>query len=167
MIFRKSSKSWSSLLPLNKDEIRFPRPAVSHSASSSLKSALSSGGSNRRPSSPPNRDWPASGTYYATGTLVNLTATANTGFAFSNWTGSVANANSASTTVTMSAPKSVTANLTPNGPTTTSLVSSTNPSHVRPPPGAVTLPLPGFEQHGQQIAGAATNSSTRRRAAHR
>src|ERR1700674_704409 len=113
------------------------------------------------------RDWPASGTYDATGTLVNLTATANTGFAFSNWTGSVANANSASTTVTMSAPKSVTANLTPNGPTTTSLVSSTNPSHVRPPPGAVTLPLPGFEQHGQQIAGAATNSSTRRRAAHR
>src|ERR1700674_2860064 len=82
------------------------------------------------------RDWPASGTYYATGTLVNLTATANTGFAFSTWTGSVANANSASTTVTMSAPESATANFTPSGPTTTSLVSSTNPStfgHLREP----------------------------------
>jgi hypothetical protein len=71
---------------------------------------------------------PASGTYYAAGTSVNLTATANTGFAFSSWSGSVANANSASTTVTMSAPQSVTANFTPSGPTTTSLVSSTNPS---------------------------------------
>jgi len=59
---------------------------------------------------------------------VNLTATANTGFAFSSWTGSVANANSASTTVTMSAPKSVTANFTPSGPTTTSLVLS-GPDH--------------------------------------
>jgi N-acetylneuraminic acid mutarotase len=53
---------------------------------------------------------PASGTFYAPGTVVNLMATANTGFSFVNWTGSVAAANSASTTVTMSAPESVTAN---------------------------------------------------------
>jgi hypothetical protein len=71
---------------------------------------------------------PASGTYYAAGATVNLTATANTGYAFSSWTGSVANSNSASTTVTMSAPETVTANFTPSGPTTTSLVSSANPS---------------------------------------
>jgi hypothetical protein len=53
---------------------------------------------------------PASGTFYAPGTVVNLMATANTGFSFVNWTGNVASANSASTTVTMSAPQSVTAN---------------------------------------------------------
>jgi titin len=52
---------------------------------------------------------PATGTFYAPGTVVNLTATANAGFSFTNWTGSVASANSASTTVTMNAPESVTA----------------------------------------------------------
>jgi large repetitive protein len=53
---------------------------------------------------------PASGAYYASGTVVNLTATANSGYTFSVWTGPVANANTASTTVTMNAPASVTAN---------------------------------------------------------
>jgi len=53
---------------------------------------------------------PASGSYYASGTVVDLTATANTGFAFVNWTGSVASASSASTTITMTAPEIVTAN---------------------------------------------------------
>ena len=53
---------------------------------------------------------PASGTFYPPGTVVNLTATANSGFSFTNWTGSVASANSASTTLTMNAPQSVTAN---------------------------------------------------------
>jgi len=72
---------------------------------------------------------PASGTYYAPGTVVSLTATANTGYKFSNWTGSVANANSASTTVTMSAPETVTGNFVPSiAPSTTALVSSLNPS---------------------------------------
>ena len=52
---------------------------------------------------------PASGTYYASGTVVNLSATANSGYTFTNWTGNVANANSASTTVTMNAAESVTA----------------------------------------------------------
>lgn len=55
---------------------------------------------------------PASGTYYAAGAVVPLTATANAGFAFSSWTGNVANATSASTTITMSGPQSVTANFT-------------------------------------------------------
>jgi uncharacterized repeat protein (TIGR02543 family) len=53
---------------------------------------------------------PASGTYYASGTVVNLSATANSGYTFTNWTGSVANPNSASTTVTMNAAQTVTAN---------------------------------------------------------
>ncbi len=53
---------------------------------------------------------PASGTYYPAGTVVNLTATANTGYIFANWTGNVANVNSASTTVTMGGPETVTAN---------------------------------------------------------
>ncbi|HEY4356612.1 MAG TPA: choice-of-anchor D domain-containing protein [Acidobacteriaceae bacterium] len=53
---------------------------------------------------------PATGTYYAAGTVVNLTATPNSGYTFSNWTGNVAAANSASTTVTMNAAQAVTAN---------------------------------------------------------
>jgi hypothetical protein len=53
---------------------------------------------------------PASGTYYASGTVVNLSATANSGYTFTNWTGNVASANSAATTVAMSAPQVVVAN---------------------------------------------------------
>jgi hypothetical protein len=72
---------------------------------------------------------PASGTYYAAGAIVPLTAMANTGYAFSSWTGSVANPGSASTTVTMSAPETVTANFAASAtPTTTTLMSSENPS---------------------------------------
>jgi len=41
---------------------------------------------------------------------VNLSATPNSGYTFSSWTGNVANASSASTTVTMNAPQSVVAN---------------------------------------------------------
>ncbi len=53
---------------------------------------------------------PPTGTYYAAGTVVNLTATPNSGYSFTNWTGSVASAGSASTTVMMNAAQSVTAN---------------------------------------------------------
>jgi hypothetical protein len=53
---------------------------------------------------------PASGTAFANGTVVNLQATANAGYSFANWTGNVASANSASTTVTMNSAQSVTAN---------------------------------------------------------
>jgi hypothetical protein len=58
-----------------------------------------------------------SGTFYPSGTVVSLSATANSGYAFTSWTGSVANASGASTTVAMTAPQSVTANF--------SVVSST------------------------------------------
>jgi hypothetical protein len=53
---------------------------------------------------------PASGTAFANGTVVNLQATPNPGYAFVNWTGNVASPNSASTTVTMSSAQTVTAN---------------------------------------------------------
>jgi len=53
---------------------------------------------------------PVSGTYYSSGAVVNLTATPNSGYGFSGWIGPVANSGSASTTVTMNAPESVTAN---------------------------------------------------------
>ena len=53
---------------------------------------------------------PPSGMYYAASTVVALTATPNANYTFSSWTGNVANANNASTTVTMSGPQSVTAN---------------------------------------------------------
>ena len=53
---------------------------------------------------------PSSGNFYNANTVVPLTATPNAGFTFSNWTGNVANASSASTTITMGSPQSVTAN---------------------------------------------------------
>ena len=55
---------------------------------------------------------PTAATYYPAGTVVRLTATPNSGYTFSGWTGNVASAGSASTTITMSAPESVTANFT-------------------------------------------------------
>jgi len=60
---------------------------------------------------------PPSGTYYPSGTAVSLLASANSGYAFTAWTGPVANVSSASTTVTMNAPESVTANFQ-TGPVT-------------------------------------------------
>jgi uncharacterized repeat protein (TIGR01451 family) len=56
---------------------------------------------------------PTSGGSYNSGTVVPLTATPAAGYAFVNWTsspGSVANSTSASTTITMNAAESVTAN---------------------------------------------------------
>jgi len=54
---------------------------------------------------------PASGTFYPGNASVNISATANSGYQFVNWTGAtVGNANSASTTITMDAPHTVQAN---------------------------------------------------------
>lgn len=55
---------------------------------------------------------PASGSYFNANSVVNLKATPASGYAFSSWTGSVANPSSASTTITMIGPQSVTANFT-------------------------------------------------------
>ena len=53
---------------------------------------------------------PSTGGYYAQGSVVPLVATPNAGYSFSGWTGSVANFNSAATTIAMNAPQSVVAN---------------------------------------------------------
>lgn len=54
---------------------------------------------------------PAVGTHtYDENTVVNISATPASGYSFVNWTGAVADANSQSTTVTMDANKTVTAN---------------------------------------------------------
>jgi Divergent InlB B-repeat domain len=65
---------------------------------------------------------PAVGTAsYGANSVVNITATPAAGYAFSSWTGSVADPNSASTTVTMTAAKTVTANFTVVPPGTVTL----------------------------------------------
>ena len=69
----------------------------------------------------------ASGTFYDSGTVVNIQATANTGYSFTGWTGSVASASSASTTVTMSAPQTVTANFS----SFTGVTIQTNPAGLQ------------------------------------
>jgi len=62
---------------------------------------------------------PQSNTFYDQTTVVPITATANNGFQFTGWTGPVASASSASTTVTMSGPESVTANFSASAGGTT------------------------------------------------
>lgn len=74
---------------------------------------------------------PTSGTYFNAGTAASLAATSNSGYQFGSWTGSVAAATSASTTVTMSSPQSVTANFL--GTTTTSITASPNPGTAGQP----------------------------------
>jgi hypothetical protein len=51
---------------------------------------------------------PVSGNFYDSGTVVNVSATPNSGFVFSSWTGRVSNSN----TVTMTAPQSIKAAFT-------------------------------------------------------
>jgi uncharacterized repeat protein (TIGR01451 family) len=53
---------------------------------------------------------PASGTYYLAGTVVPLTATANSGYSFSSWTGNVASTSANPTSIKMTGPQTVTAN---------------------------------------------------------
>ena len=85
---------------------------------------------------------PTSGNYYNSGTVVPLTATPNAGYSFTNWTGNVANSTSASTSITMTAPQSVTANFSliiVAAPTTTSVSSNNNPSFTQAPGNSVTF----------------------------
>jgi len=85
---------------------------------------------------------PTSGNYYTSGTVVPLTATANAGYSFINWTGNVASSTSASTSITMTAPQSVTANFSliiAAAPTTTSVSSNNNPSFTTAPGNSATF----------------------------
>ncbi|RME20707.1 MAG: hypothetical protein D6800_12880, partial [Candidatus Zixiibacteriota bacterium] len=70
---------------------------------------------------------PAAGTHtYYSGDVVPLTATPDAGYHFVNWTGDVADPNSASTTVLMDGDKSVTANFQATSPTTATLTMQVN-----------------------------------------
>jgi hypothetical protein len=71
---------------------------------------------------------PASGTYYAANTVVTLTAKKKLGYVFVDWSGNVANALSATTTVTMSTPQAVSANFAQTTTTVTVVATSLNPS---------------------------------------
>ncbi len=67
---------------------------------------------------------PGSGRYFNSGTVVKLVATPATGYAFTSWTGNVANPVSAATTTTMIEPEEVTANFTPLPTTVTAALAS-------------------------------------------
>ncbi|HLJ17134.1 MAG TPA: right-handed parallel beta-helix repeat-containing protein [Bryobacteraceae bacterium] len=58
---------------------------------------------------------PGTGGFYNAGTSISLSAVPNDGFQFSGWTGSVANASNAATSITMSAPEIITANFSSTG----------------------------------------------------
>ncbi len=75
---------------------------------------------------------PGSGSFFNAGKVATLTATPAAGYAFTNWTGSVANAKSATTTITMSAPQTISAVFTPL-PTTVNaaLTSQSGASNAR------------------------------------
>jgi hypothetical protein len=64
--------------------------------------------------------------YYTNGTFVQLTANANSAYAFSNWSGDLAGSTNPQS-VTMSAPRSVTANLLP---TTSNITVTTGPANL-------------------------------------
>jgi CSLREA domain-containing protein len=78
---------------------------------------------------------PTSGTFYDANTVVAVTATPNLGYDFVNWTGPVANVNAAVTTVTLDAPKAITASFTNPAPAVLSLnrtnASPTNAASVQ------------------------------------
>ncbi len=67
---------------------------------------------------------------YATGTVVDITATPNTGYGFDYWEGDVANPGAASTTVTMNMDKTVTAHFVDTAPPDTIILTHPdNPSN--------------------------------------
>ena len=70
---------------------------------------------------------PATGTFYNSGAAVNVLATANSGYQFVNWTGPVANTSSASTSVTMNAAATVTANFS----SSTGITIATSPAGLQ------------------------------------
>ena len=84
---------------------------------------------------------PAVGAHtYAEGTVVNISATPNPGYVFDHWTGGVANPNSASTTVTVDADKTVTANF---------VVAHDLTMAVSPSGGGTTTPAVGAHTYAE------------------
>ena len=85
---------------------------------------------------------PISGNYAADST-VNLTATAASGYIFTGWTGPLSSPNSASTTIVMSGPQSVTANFT--------AVNGTIPVAVQTTPQGLPVTVDGTTYTAPQI----------------
>lgn len=90
---------------------------------------------------------PASGSFYPAGAVVNLVATPNSGYTFTSWTGSVAGSASASTTITMNAPESATANFTAVTPPSF-IVSSTTTAQTVQPGGSAQYTITATAQNG-------------------
>ena len=81
---------------------------------------------------------PISGGWYAAGSVVNLNVIPNKDYSFLNFTGPVANSGSASTTVTMNAPITATANLTGIPLLTTSIGAKSGATNARSWPVTLT-----------------------------
>ena len=86
---------------------------------------------------------------YVENAVVNITATPALGYAFSSWTGGVADPNAASTTVTMNADKTVTANFM----AVSTYVLTTA---VNPPGGGTINPAAGPHTYNQSTVVAVT-----------
>jgi uncharacterized repeat protein (TIGR02543 family) len=97
--------------------------------------------------------------YYDSGASAPLSASASAGYQFAGWTGPVASASSASTTVAMSAPKSVTANFQL---LTTTVVAAASGQYSDPvtlsatvgPPGTVFSGMLQFQVDGVNVGAA-------------
>jgi hypothetical protein len=102
---------WSDGTTTVADSITVPSTATTYTAGFNTSYQLAIAANNAAYGSVT----PASGSYYAPGTNVSITATPGTGHYFVNWTGSgdIASASSASTTITMNSPESITADLAP------------------------------------------------------
>jgi hypothetical protein len=74
---------------------------------------------------------PASGGWYAAGSVVNISAAPAAGYAFTFWTGPVASNASTPTTVTMSGPISVTANMGPSPALEAKIAGRSGPAAAR------------------------------------
>ncbi len=72
---------------------------------------------------------PPTGSFFDSGTMVTVQAFPSSGYTFSSWTGNVADASANPTTVTMSAPQTVTANMT--APATSELIFIAGKSGTR------------------------------------
>ena len=81
---------------------------------------------------------------YDDGTVVNLTATPNSGYAFDHWEGNVADPNAAETTITMNADETVTAVFAPDTTYTLTVQSAPSPgvSITGTHPGDTTYTVP-------------------------
>ncbi len=102
---------WSDGTATVADSITVPSTATTYTASFSTSYLLTIAASNPAYGSVTL----ASGSYFTPGVSVTITATPSAGYYFVNWTGSadIASPTSASTTVTMNSPESITANFAP------------------------------------------------------